>query len=269
MLPYFDSHLHLQSPKCVDQAQQWIEQAHAVGVQQFVINGTSPDDWPAVSELANTFPELVLPSFGMHPWEFVQGSTRWDSDSWFVELRDYLHRYPHACIGECGLDRWMENPDITTQSRAFSMQLELAAAFNLPISIHVLNAWGLCVETLKNSPLPARGIMLHSYSGSTETAKQLLDFGAYFSFSGHFLHQRKAALRETYTQLPLDRLLIETDAPDMLGPEDSLIHADSAPLNHPANLIGVAEGLAATLGIPEETLASQLEQNFHRYFLQA
>ena len=266
MIPYYDAHLHLQDPRCIDHAHAWIEQAHAVGVQQFVVNGTSPDDWPAVSELANNFPELVIPSFGMHPWQFTNDSKRWESDSWFVELRDYLHRHPNSAIGECGLDRWMENPNLTKQSKAFSMQLELAAAFDLPISIHVLQAWGLFTEIISSSALPPRGFLLHSYSGSTETANQLIDYGAHFSFSGHFLHERKQSVRDTFSQLPLERLLIETDAPDMIAPSHLLIHADSAPLNHPANLIAVAEGLAETLEQSPESLAPILEANFKRYF---
>ena len=146
---------------------------------------------PAVSKLAYTYPDLIIPSFGMHPWQFTKDSNRWNSGSWFVELREYLERHSNAAIGECGIDRWMENPDITAQEEAFLMQLELAAALNLAISIHVLKAWGLFTEMMRSSALPARGFLLHGYSGSYETAQQLMAYGAHFSFSGYFLYTRK------------------------------------------------------------------------------
>ena len=87
------------------------------------------------------------------------------------------------------------------------------------------------------------------------TARRLLPLGAYFSFSGHFLHPRKAAVLEVFRQLPHDRILLETDAPDMLPPDETISHPLPEKLNHPANLPAIGRALAAALGITAHDLA--------------
>ena len=90
--------------------------------------------------------------------------------------------------------------------------------------------------------------------------------GAYFSFPGYFLHERKLRQRETFKQVPANRLLVETDAPDQLLPAEKILHplagADGKPLNHPANLVAVYSGLAEFLGEKVESLAARVEENF-------
>jgi TatD DNase family protein len=135
-------------------------------------------------------------------------------------------------------------------------------------------------ELLRAGPRPARGFLLHSYGGPAEMVAPLAKLGAYFSFPGYFLHERKARQRETFRHVPLDRLLIETDAPDQLPPEArngecgtrSEFHpltdpSTGKPINHPANLAWVYEGLAEFLGEAPETLAARVEENFRRLFV--
>ena len=94
--------------------------------------------------------------------------------------------------------------------------------------------------------------------------------GAYFSFPGYFLHEHKLRQRETFKQVPADRLLVETDAPDQHLPEEKILHplvgADGKPLNHPANLPAVYAGLAEFLGETIGPLAARVEENFLRVF---
>src|ERR1019366_5990338 len=126
--------------------------------------------------------------------------------------------------------------------------LQIAAARNLPVSIHCLQAWGRLHELLRDHPRPARGFVLHSFGGPAEMIPAFAKLGAYFSFPGYFLHERKPRQRETFRQVPPDRLLIETDAPDQPLPDEKVLHplvaADGRPLNHPANLVAVYAGLA-------------------------
>jgi TatD DNase family protein len=156
------------------------------------------------------------------------------------------------------------------QEEVFLAQLRLAAARNLPVSIHCLQAWGRLLELLQAAPRPRVGFVLHSYGGAAEMVAPLAKLGAYFSFPGHFLHARKLKQRETFRQIPADRLLIETDAPDQHLPADKILFplagADSQPLNHPANLPAVYAGLAEFLGEPVESLAARVEENFLRVF---
>ncbi|SHJ26298.1 TatD DNase family protein [Rubritalea squalenifaciens DSM 18772] len=258
---YTDAHLHLQDPRFSGQIDDIITTMREAGITRCVVNGTSPDDWPKVSELANRHPDLITPSFGLHPWK-----TPCHDDRWKETLLQYLDKHPDACLGECGLDRWMKNPDRQAQEEAFLFHLALAAERNLPLSIHVLKAWGWLMNLLENHALPQRGFLLHSYGGSLETAKELLKLGAYFSFSGYFLSERKAGVREVFAQLPLNRLLLETDAPDMTPPDKFRPYPMSENTNHPANLPSIASGLSYYLQTSTATLASHINANFQRFF---
>lgn len=258
-----DAHLHLQDSRLRDNVEKVLHEAKLAGVESMVINGTSPDDWNDVADLCTKHSEIsLIPSFGIHPWK-----TPHCDDSWKARLIELLDKNSKACIGECGLDRWMDSPNIEAQEDAFRFQLELAAERNLPLSIHVLKAWGWLLETLKDSALPARGFLLHSYGGSAETAQQLEKLGAYFSFSGYFLNEKKSAVQQAFHTISLDRILIETDAPDMLPPASFITHPLANNANHPANLASINDGLAQILGIKKEALSTQLEQNFQRFFI--
>ena len=225
----------------------------AHGVSRCVVNGTSPEDWPRVAQLAELYPELIIPSFGLHPWKTP-------SPNWQQQLTSYLDTVPHACIGECGLDRWIKGYDIELQREVFTAQLDLASQRNLPLSIHCLKAWGLLIEILESRPLPQRGFLLHSYSGSAELIPHLTELGAYFSFSGYFLHERKQNVRDAFSSVPSDRLLIETDAPDMLPPDNGIDHPLENQLNHPANINKIHNEAAKFLDV------SSVPKNFQRFF---
>ena len=113
---------------------------------------------------------------------------------------------------------------------------------------------------------PTAPFLMHSYGGSIEFARQLLDLGAYFSFSGYFLQPRKAAVVEVFKELPTDRILVETDAPDMAPPEELVTHPMAEGLNHPANLPAIGAALAKELGMEAEELAELTVRNARRCF---
>ena len=102
---------------------------------------------------------------------------------------------------------------------------------------------------------------MHSFGGSIEVAKRLIPLGACFSFSGYFLQPRKAKVLEVFRQLPRERVLLETDAPDMNPPDEWLIHPLATGVNHPANLPAIGAGLAQALGMPASDLAKLTRQN--------
>ena len=256
-----DAHLHLQSPRLMADVDSIVRQTQDVGITKMIVNGTSPLDWDAVSNLAIRYPEIIIPSFGFHPWKTPELK-----EGWKEQLVEKLDSHPNACIGECGLDRWMRGLDKQTQEEAFIFQLKLATERNLPISIHILKAWGWLLDILQRNPPPTRGFLLHSFGGSTEIAAQLAKLGAYFSFSGYFLHERKAAVQDTFRTLPRERILLETDAPDMLPPACWITHPLPDLTNHPANLNSILTGLAEIMGENKEALAEQLELNFQRFF---
>lgn len=263
----FDAHNHLQDDRFGGRQAELIATARDSGVTRMVVNGACESDWPHVAALARKFPDLVVPSFGYHPWYLAERT-----DAWQKNLVTFLDATPGSVIGEIGLDRWKPALPYGPQEEVFLWQLRLAAERNLAASIHCLQAWGRMLELLGASQRPARGFLLHSYGGPVEMVAPLAKLGAYFSFPGYYLHERKTRQRETFRSIPPDRLLVETDAPDQLPPQtDASFHpltdvSTGKPINHPANLRLVYGGLAEFLAEPVEKLAERVEENFHRCF---
>jgi TatD DNase family protein len=260
---FYDAHNHLQDERFAKNRSELVATAVGQGVAKMVVNGACEEDWPLVRELGKEFPQ-VLPSFGYHPWYLHERTPDWKR-----VLGEFLD-HPRGAVGEIGLDRWKPDLPYDGQEEAFIWQLGAAAQRNLPASIHCLQAWGRMHDLLRDNPRPARGFLLHSYGGSKEMVGPLAKLGAYFSFPGYFMHERKERQRETFRAVPLDRLLIETDAPDQLLPEAAnrfpLNDLSGKPINHPANLIAVYEFVAKERGMPRESFASQIEENFLRLF---
>jgi TatD DNase family protein len=254
----FDAHNHLQSDELWGAQSLWVPTLKEIGLTQAVVNGTTQADWPRVRELAQSYP-WVRPSFGLHPW-FCRARTA----TWREELIDQLDR--GGVVGEIGLDRWRQPFDFEEQQQVFRAQLALATVRNLPVTIHCLEAWGAMEEILLFTPVPACGFLLHAYSGPREMIDGFVQRGAYFSFNAYFLAPRKAAQRALFQQLPLERLLVETDAPAMPLPADFRRYTLTEESNHPANLIVAYEELAKLRGLSLETLMEMIEENFQRFF---
>lgn len=253
-----DSHNHLQDPRLGD-ATPVIAAMRAAGVGRCVVNATTEADWPAVEALALAHPGYVAPAFGIHPWK-AQAAV----PGWLERLKTLLEKNPRASIGECGLDQWVAAPSLEIQRSVFAAQLRLARELDRSVTIHCLKAWGALFDVFAEEPPPPRFLM-HSFGGSIETAHRLLPLGAFFSLSGHFLHPRKAAALEVFRRLPRERILLETDAPDMLPPDEVVSHPLPGHSNHPANLPAIGRMLAAELGIKAERLARLTRDNAQRW----
>jgi TatD DNase family protein len=256
-----DAHNHLQDPRLGDPAPV-IAAMRAAGVARCVANATCEADWPAVEALALAHPDFVFPAFGIHPWQ-----AHTVTDAWLDRLSRVLGKHPHATLGECGLDQWISSPPLAVQFPVFIAQLRLARETQRPLTIHCLKAWNALFDAFAEAPPPPT-FLLHSFNGSIEIARRLIPLGAYFSFSGHFLHPRKSAVLEVFRKLPHDRILLETDAPDMLPPDSIISHPLPDSLNHPANLPAIGHALAAALGIPPEQLSTLTRDNATRCFCQ-
>ena len=259
----YDAHNHLQDARFAGHQAGLLAACADVGVVRVVVNGSCEGDWEQVRALAGENP-IVLPSFGYHPWYLGERTADWQK-----VLATFLDDTP-GVVGEIGLDRWKPDLPYENQEEVFLVQLRMAAERNRPVNIHCLQAWGRLYDLMRDHSRPACGWMLHSFGGPAEMIPGLARLGAYFSFPGYFLHERKQRQRETFKQVPPDRLLIETDAPDQLLPPElnrfPLAGPDGKPLNHPANLAVVYEELARFLGRKPREMASQVEENFLRVF---
>lgn len=260
----YDAHLHLQDPRLNAIRQQLPKLYASARVARVVVNGTAPDDWPAVLELARQH-DWVIPSFGLHPWRIAAAPAGWPQQLVrHLDAAAELGR-PYG-LGECGLDKWMRGHDITRQKAVLHYQLELAQDRELPLSLHCLQAWGHLQEMLEHASLPECGFLLHSYGGPEELLGPFARLGAYFSLSGYFLRPEKAGKWATFKQIPLEQLLIETDAPDMLPPPSAIAHPLPEATNHPANLPAIYCLAAQSLGLSPTHLEQSVARNFHRLF---
>ena len=259
-----DSHLHLQDPVLLEKIDVILPEIRAAGVARLVVNGTRPDDWKAVGDLASTNQEVIA-FYGLHPW-YVNGCR----DGWEDLLRGRLESDVTAGVGEIGLDKWIRDHDMARQKVAFASQLEMAQEFQRPAAIHCLKAWGALIDCLDKSPFAGR-FLLHSYSGPEEMIEDFVQRGAWFSISGYFFRKDKAAKLAVFDAVPEDRILLETDAPDMLPPErligTSLSRPDTGKTaNHPANLLGVYKAYSEWAGISPEETRDRMKRNFASWY---
>jgi TatD DNase family protein len=277
--PLFDAHCHLHFPALAPHRERVFANLRAIDLGRAVVNGTSEEEWPVVSALAREH-AWIVPSYGVHPWDAGNRSPTWQT-----ALCARLVAEPRSHVGEIGLDRWIIDnlrPDdprlaglrvapIEEQAEVFSWQLALAAELNRAASIHCLRAIGPLHAILRTSPRPARGFLLHAYSGPLELVEPLAALGAYFSYNGYFLRARHAVKTRVFAAVPADRLLVETDAPAMELPAPHARFtlpdaADGQHVNHPANLAATYAALAAIRGVPLDELTAQVAENFARLF---
>ena len=190
-MKFYDAHNHLQDDRFGGRQGELLAACAKAGVEKMVVNGACESDWPQVLALALEN-KIVLPSFGYHPWHLHERSPDWQKN-----LEKFLDQVPSA-VGEIGLDRWKPGLSYAGQEEVFLAQLRIAAERNLPASIHCLQAWGRLLELLQKNPRPARGWVLHSFGGPVEMIPAFAKLGAYFSFPGYFLHERKLRQREAF-----------------------------------------------------------------------
>ncbi len=258
-----DCHLHLQDDRFAPDLPAVLARARSAGIRLLVCNGSCQSDWPSVLTLARSDP-AIIPCFGLHPW---YAGTR--SLFWLAELRHYLKIMPSG-VGETGLDRWVEDRDEAAQESVFRAQLSLAAELGRPITIHCVKAWGWMMDVLGSQrPLPQR-MLFHSYSGSVELIEPLAAMGGYFSYAGSLLREKAVHRRAALAATPPDRLLIETDSPDIIPPRrfciPEVVTADGKSRNEPTNLVGIVRGAAEVLGIGYDELCRRLSENTRNLF---
>jgi TatD DNase family protein len=258
-----DCHLHLQDLR-LGNIPEILVAVRCEQIGCLVVNGTHPDDWEKVAELSVAYPE-VIPSFGLHPWR----ANEVKGDEWRDQLAERLNDFPVAGVGEIGLDRWIKGHNQEHQKRVFRVQLALAAELGRPISVHCLNAWGSLLDCLRKADLSA-GCLIHSYGGPVEMIDSFATLGVYFSLSGYFFREEKSEKLRAFEKVPDERLLLETDAPDMLPPRamrrHTLVSSVGEEINHPANLPAIYEAYAAWRGIRPDDAVDRVKRNFTRWF---
>ena len=264
----FDAHCHWQDPRLA--TLDWpavVEELSVQGLRYVVVNGTHPGDWAAVQDMAHRFPKVVRPVYGVHPWR----ASRSDLPvGWADDLRKRLRADSQASVGEVGLDRWIEPRDEAAQEMVFRTSLAIAREHDRPVTVHCLRAWGWLLKVLREVG-PPRRFLVHSVNAAPEVIAQLADMGAFFSVSGAFADEAKPKYHRALRSIPLDRLLVETDAPDMLAPAgwrrgEARDPATGKAVTHPVDLAGVYAFVGERLGLAQDELEARVAGNFARCF---
>jgi TatD DNase family protein len=261
----FDAHTHLQDTRLKGCREAVLRAAAAAGVSGLCTCGASPDDWNGVALLASdaASPVVIHPAFGVHPW--FCGDLPPD---WLERLDACLLAHPGAAVGEIGIDGLRRAADPLLQRRVFTAQLELAIQRGRTVVVHGARCWGALAELLQPCAARLPGLVLHAFSASEPLVKTFLGLGATFSLVGSLCNPNARRVHAAAAAIPLDRLLIETDTPDILpfGGDAIAEPASSPDLNQPANLPLVARALARIKGIDEAEIGALTERNARRVY---
>lgn len=201
-----DSHIHLDDERFSDQQAQLLTMARANNIAAFVVPAVCQRFWPRLKALCDAHNDLHA-CYGLHPRFFHE-----HSDEHLQQLPLWLGKESPVAIGECGLDYAYAGADKSAQQHLFGAQLALAREFNLPIVIHAVRAVEDVIRMIRASG-HRRG-MVHSFNGSQQQAHKLIDLGYKLSFGGAVTYPKAKKLQELVASLPLEAVLLETDAPD-------------------------------------------------------
>ncbi len=251
----FDTHCHLSDLDFDQDRDAVLERMHSNGVTRCAVIGYDV----ASSKQALLFAERtpgVFCAVGIHP-EHADTVT----PETLSELQKMASNSAVRAIGEIGIDlHWESNPSLKIQQNACVQQLELASILSLPVCFHVRDAQMEMLCLLKEHKRILTGGIMHCFSGSWEVAKEYLKLGFYISFAGPVTFKKAPKLQEAARNVPLDRLLIETDSPYM-APEPV-----RGRRNEPGNVRYVCEKIAELRGMPYEELAERTTGNACRLF---
>ena len=252
-----DTHTHLDFPDFDEDRTALLAESRALGVRQIVVLGVYQGNWQRVWDLVQSDPDLHA-AFGLHP-VFLDEHRPED----LPELGDWLTRmagHRQLCaVGEIGLDYFIETLDRERQQALFEAQLQLAADFNLPALIHVRRSHAAVIATLKRFKLKRAGI-IHAFAGSHEEAREYIKLGFKLGLGGAATWPQALRMHRVLAELPLESVVLETDAPDMAP---AMFPGQR---NSPAHLPAICAALAGIMAITPEQLAAASTGNARELF---
>lgn len=249
-----DTHAHLNAIQYQEDLEEVIERAQSEGVEIIVVVGFDRETITRAIELADTY-EFIYATVGWHPVDAIDMT---DEDlKWIEELCSHPKV---VALGEMGLDYYWDKSPKEIQKEVFRKQIALAKKVKLPIIIHNREATADIIEILEEENASEVGGIMHCFTGSVEVAKQCMDMNFYISFGGPVTFKNAKKPKEVAAEIPLDRLLIETDCP-YLTP-----HPFRGKRNEPSYVKYVAEQIAELKGVTFEEIALKTSDNAKRFF---
>ncbi|NLN84200.1 MAG: TatD family hydrolase [Firmicutes bacterium] len=253
MVGLIDSHVHLDDKRFAGEIPQLIDRAKKAGVAEMIQIGIDLRTSKIAIELSEKHPE-IYPVVGFHPNELASYE---DHEEKLIEL---AQGEEVVAIGEIGLDYHWDKYSREKQKELFLRQIDIAKNLNKPIVIHNRDAHQDTMDILRQEHKYLPGGVLHCFSGSWEMAKMCLRWGFYISFAGPLTFPKSNKLREIATNVPNDRVLIETDCP-YLAPQ-----AFRGKRNEPAYVVEQAKMLAQLKGLDYQEVARLTRENTIRLF---
>ena len=258
-----DSHAHIDFPQFAEDRETMLDRARLAGVSTLLAIGTGPG--PEKLDSALPFAEQhdwIYATVGIHPHEAKEVMQQ--------HLDDLARLAKHPKViawGEIGLDYYYDHSPREVQRQVFVRQMQMARAANLPIVIHCRpsesseNAWDECLGFIEEHWSASKlGGILHCFTGQEPHAQHAVELGFLVSFAGNITFPKAENIRQVAKQLPIEKMLIETDSP-FLAP---VPHRGKR--NEPAFVVRVAEKIAELRGISVDQVARQTSENFHRFF---
>ncbi len=247
-----DSHCHLDVVEFDADRDAVLARALRAGVRRQVVPAIDAHRWPRLKAVCASHPGLHA-AYGLHP-VYLEAHRREDLDA----LRTWIAREHPVAVGECGLDHFVEGLNRDEQAHYFDAQLALAREHDLPVIVHARRAVDAVIAAIRRHP-GVRGVV-HSFSGSAEQAGQLWKLGFLLGLGGPVTYARANRLRGLAATMPVDQLLLETDAPDQPDAD----HRGQR--NEPARLTHVLETIAGLRGVPAERIAEATSANAAQLF---
>ena len=252
-----DSHAHLEFPQFDEDRPAMLDRARSAGVQNLLAigSGTGPDRLDAAIPFAEQH-DWIYATVGIHPHDAAQ-----ITEEHFARL-DELARNPRVIgWGEMGLDYYYDHARRDVQQNVFRRQLVQARDLKLPIIIHCREAWEDCLDIMEQDwRSSGLGGIFHCFTGALEDARRGLDMGFMISFAGNVTYPKMQHVRDVARELPLDRVLTETDSP-FLSPQGR-----RGKRNEPAFVVEVAQALANVRNLAAEEIAFSTAANFRQFF---
>ncbi len=251
-MPYIDTHTHLDFAAFDPDRDQVLSDCARLGVERLVVLGVTRSNWEGVWRLCQQHDNLFA-AFGLHPM-FMADHQPEHIAALQQNLAERLSAAQCCAVGEYGLDYWDKRADRAAQKQLFEAQLQLAVDCKLPSLLHVRKAHADVIATLKRYR-PARGGVIHAFSGSPEEASEYRKLGFKLGLGGAATWPQAHRLRKTVAALPAEQIVLETDSPDMAP----AFHAHQR--NSPTLLPAIAAALAELRAEPLDQFSARCWQN--------
>lgn len=251
---FIDSHCHLDFPCFADDRELLLQQLKQKQISNVIIPATQKGAWLDIQGLCATHKSLYY-ALGIHP-HFLDSFQEND----LQVLTELLENRDKRCVavGEIGLDKYAQT-DLQQQEAIFIKQLQIAQKFNLPVILHIVKQQSRVLEILKAQKFTQGGVY-HAFSGSYEVALEFIKLGFKFGIGGVITYPDSRKTKQTVSRLPVESLLLETDAPDMPVYQQQQEH------NSPVNLLAIFEALVEFRSESKDCLATQIYKNTQRIF---